>query len=36
MKIAEESLKESGESIEILQLHTNGHPSVIKMYNEHF
>ena len=36
MKIAEESFKESGESIEILQLHTNGHQSVIKMYNEHF
>jgi GR25 family glycosyltransferase involved in LPS biosynthesis len=32
MKIAEESLKESGESIEILQLHTNGHPSVCLLY----
>jgi hypothetical protein len=33
IKIAEES---SDEPIDILQLHTNGHPSVIKMYNENF
>ncbi len=33
IKIAEEC---SDEPIDILQLHTNGHPSVIKMYNEHF
>jgi GR25 family glycosyltransferase involved in LPS biosynthesis len=33
IKIAEEN---SNEPIDILQLHTNGHPSVIKMYNEHF
>lgn len=31
--IAEEC---SDEPIDILQLHTNGHPSVIKMYNENF
>jgi GR25 family glycosyltransferase involved in LPS biosynthesis len=33
IKIAEEF---SDEPIDILQLHTNGHPSVIKMYNENF
>ena len=33
IKIAEEC---SDEPIDILQLHTNGHPSVIKMYNENF
>ena len=33
IKIAEEC---SDEPIDILQLHTNGHPSVIKMYNEYF
>ena len=33
IKIAEEN---SNEPIDILQLHTNGHPSVIKMYNENF
>lgn len=33
IKIAEECYDEP---IDILQLHTNGHPSVIKMYNENF